>query len=315
MARPAFDPRRFVLASAAGVAALAVITGVVGLLESSLAIPDASAVYLLAVVGIAVAFGTTPAVATAIGAFLLYDYFYTEPRYTLTVRDPGEWLNVLLLLVVGTVVGRLAGRQRARADAALAREREARALFNVSFALAEGHDTSVALPTISLKSCAERRARRVRGSPSARPWRRIPTPAPDRSPIRQPSTPSCWRRPGPCAGRVGAGARRRPRIQERAHRRRGCVQGVDHDREPNVRCPMGHPSETARRPGSRRHPGSGRCRRPDRRRARAGTAASRRDSGRDLTSERGPQIGVAVLDLSPTTSGPRWHRSVRRPEP
>ncbi len=148
MARPAFDPRRFVLASAAGVAALAVITGVVGLLESSLAIPDASAVYLLAVVGIAVAFGTTPAVVTAIGAFLLYDYFFTDPRYTLTVRDPGEWLNVLLLLVVGTVVGRLAGRQRARADAALAREREARALFNVSFALAEGHDTSVALPTI-----------------------------------------------------------------------------------------------------------------------------------------------------------------------
>lgn len=148
MARPEIDPRRIAVAFVAVVGALAVITGVVGLLESSLAIPDASAVYLLAVVGIAVAFGTTPAVLTAIGAFLLYDYFFTDPRYTLNVRDPGEWLNILLLLVVGTVVGRLAGRQRARADAALAREREARALFNVSFALAEGRDMADAFPTI-----------------------------------------------------------------------------------------------------------------------------------------------------------------------
>jgi two-component system sensor histidine kinase KdpD len=129
-------------------AALAVITGVVGVLESSLAIPNASAVYLLAVVGIAVAFGTTPAVVTAIGAFLLYDWFFIDPRYTLTVRDPGEWLNVLLLLLVGTVVGRLAGSQRARADAAREREREARALFNISFALAEHHDRTDALQTI-----------------------------------------------------------------------------------------------------------------------------------------------------------------------
>ncbi len=148
MTRPEVDLRRIVAAAAAVVAALAATTGVVGLLEGSLAIPDASSAYLLAVVGVAVAFGTTPAIGTAIGAFLLYDYLFTDPRYTFTVRDPGEWLNVLLLLLVGTVVGRLAGRQRARADAALAREREARALFNVSFALAEHHDRTEALQAI-----------------------------------------------------------------------------------------------------------------------------------------------------------------------
>ena len=148
MTRPELDFRRIAIATAAVIGALTVMTAVVNLLEGSLAIPDASAAYLLAVVVIAVAVGTTPAVVTAIGAFLLYDYLFTEPRYTLTVRDPGEWLNVLLLLIVGTVVGRLAGLQRARADAALARAREARALFNVSFALAERHDTADALPTI-----------------------------------------------------------------------------------------------------------------------------------------------------------------------
>ena len=155
------EPRRILTSTVAVAASLAVMTGVVGLLESWLSIPDASAVYLLAVVGVAVVVGTTPAVATAIGAFLLYDYLFTEPRFTLTVRDPGEWLNVLLLLVVGTVVGRLAGRQRARAEAALAREREARALFNVSFALAEQRDIADALPRIVEILRAESRMSRV----------------------------------------------------------------------------------------------------------------------------------------------------------
>ena len=60
--------------------------------------------------------GTGPAVATAIGSFLAYDYLFIEPLHTLTVRDPAEWLNLILLLVVGIVVGRLAGRERDRAN-------------------------------------------------------------------------------------------------------------------------------------------------------------------------------------------------------
>ena len=47
--------------------ALALTTLAVGVLEDRLHIPDASATYLLAVVAIAVAFGTPAAVATAIG--------------------------------------------------------------------------------------------------------------------------------------------------------------------------------------------------------------------------------------------------------
>jgi two-component system sensor histidine kinase KdpD len=148
MTRPTFDLRRMATEAVAVVATLAVITWVIGGLEDRLSIPNASAVYLIAVVVVAVAFGTTPALVTAIGAFLLYDWFFTDPRYTFTVREPGEWLTVLLLLLVGTVVGRLAGQQRARADAALAREREARALFNISFALAEHQGMANALQAI-----------------------------------------------------------------------------------------------------------------------------------------------------------------------
>ena len=93
-------------------AALAGVSVVVAVLEGPGGVPNASATYLLAVVVVAVAAGTTPAIVTAIGSFLLYDFLFVEPFYTLTVRDPTEWLNLLLLLVLGTVVGRLAGEQR-----------------------------------------------------------------------------------------------------------------------------------------------------------------------------------------------------------
>jgi two-component system sensor histidine kinase KdpD len=85
------------------------------------------------------------AVLGAVGAFLLANYLFTPPVHTLTVLDPKEWLNLLLLLVVGVVVGQLAGRQRGRAETAELREREARGLFQVSRALATAADTGLAM--------------------------------------------------------------------------------------------------------------------------------------------------------------------------
>jgi two-component system sensor histidine kinase KdpD len=126
---------------------LVVGTLVVALLEQG-GVEDASTAYLLVVVLVAVLAGTWPAIATAVGAFLIYDILFIEPRFTVTVADPKEWLNLLLLLVVGIVVGRLAGEERARAETAVAREREARALFDVSFALSSSHDTRSALDAV-----------------------------------------------------------------------------------------------------------------------------------------------------------------------
>jgi two-component system, OmpR family, sensor histidine kinase KdpD len=133
---------------------------VIGALEAY-GLDDASPAYLLAVVAVAVLRGTGPAVATAVGAFLVYDFFYIEPYYTFTVHNPAEWLNLLLLLVIGIVVGRLAGRERDRAIAAIEGEREASAMFNISFTLASGRDTSSALGPIARIVGAEARSSRV----------------------------------------------------------------------------------------------------------------------------------------------------------
>lgn len=125
-----------------------VLTLLVAVLEDTFGVPNASAAYLLAVVAAAALIGTGSAIVAAVGGFLAYDYFFIEPLHTLTVQDPGEWLNLVLLLVVGVVVGQLAGLQRQRAQAAVAGQREALALFRISRALATSGDTPGALPQI-----------------------------------------------------------------------------------------------------------------------------------------------------------------------
>jgi two-component system sensor histidine kinase KdpD len=136
---------RLVRGTAGLAVSLALATVLVSFLEQVAGITNASSAYLLAVVALAVRFGTAEAVLGAFGAFLLANYLFTQPVHTLTVLDPKEWLNLLLLLVVGVVVGQLAGRQRVRAETAELREREARGLFQVSRSLASAAETGQAM--------------------------------------------------------------------------------------------------------------------------------------------------------------------------
>src|SRR3954449_806879 len=121
---------------AVAVPTVAVATIVVGLLQDVLGVPNPSAVYLVAVVATAIVSGTAGGIATAVASFVLYNFLFTEPRYTLSMHEPGVWLSVVLLLFVGIVVGQLAALQRDRAELASRREHEARLLISVSRALA-----------------------------------------------------------------------------------------------------------------------------------------------------------------------------------
>jgi two-component system sensor histidine kinase KdpD len=146
---PRVDRRQLIRSLLAAIGSLLAASLVVGGLESYVQVPNASIVYLAAVVATALVGGTWGAIAAAVASFLLYDFFFTEPYHTFTVRDPEEWLSVILLLFVGIVVGQLVAIQRTRADEARSREREAYALFQVSRALATRTSTSAVLPAIA----------------------------------------------------------------------------------------------------------------------------------------------------------------------
>jgi two-component system sensor histidine kinase KdpD len=132
----------------AGVA-LGAATVAVAILQDGLGVPNPSALYLVAVVSTAITSGTWGAVITSVASFLLYNFLFVEPRYALTVAQPRELVNLVILLFVGIVVGRLTALQRLRGDEAIAREREARSLFRVSRELATRASTASVLPTIA----------------------------------------------------------------------------------------------------------------------------------------------------------------------
>jgi two-component system sensor histidine kinase KdpD len=131
-----WSPARVGRVVAVVAASLAAATAATAALESWVGIDNASVVYIVAVAGTAILAGTPGAIATSIGAFVLYDFFFVDPRYTLAIQEPQEWLNVVLLLFVAILVGQLAAAQRRQTETAREREHEARALFRVSRALA-----------------------------------------------------------------------------------------------------------------------------------------------------------------------------------
>jgi two-component system sensor histidine kinase KdpD len=121
----------------------------VRVLEGEAGVPNASAVYLAAVVSTAFVAGWWGAIVASVAAFLLYDYLFVVPLYAFTVADPGEWLNLVVLLFIGILVGQLVALQRSRTEIARAREHEARALFRVGRELATRKSTPAMLPTIA----------------------------------------------------------------------------------------------------------------------------------------------------------------------
>ena len=109
---------------------------------------SAFVVYILAVAAAALVGGRVAVLLAALASFLLYDFFFVTPRLELTVAAPGEWLNLVLLLAVGLLVGQMAALLRIREETAVAREHEARALFSVSRELATRPSTVEVLPRI-----------------------------------------------------------------------------------------------------------------------------------------------------------------------
>ncbi|HEY8871292.1 MAG TPA: DUF4118 domain-containing protein, partial [Candidatus Limnocylindrales bacterium] len=143
------NPRDVARLLAVALPSLAMATLAVAVLQEFVGVPNASAVYLAAVVATAFVAGTWGAIVAAVASFLLYDFLFILPLYTFAVADPGEWLNLVLLLFIGIVVGQLVAIQRSRTEVATAREREARALFQVSRELATRESTPAVLPKVA----------------------------------------------------------------------------------------------------------------------------------------------------------------------
>lgn len=94
-----------------------------------------SMVLLAGVLVSAVALGSGPGYFGALLAFLLYNYYLSEPRFTLVMARPEDYLVLFVFLGVAVLTGALAGRLRDEAQRNQLRARATTALFEASRSL------------------------------------------------------------------------------------------------------------------------------------------------------------------------------------
>lgn len=128
-----------VLVAAASVV-VAVTVGVVA--EHITPFPNLSMLFLLAVLISAIHYGMWTAVISSVLSFFAYNFFFIDPRYTLTIAQPHEFLSLLTFLAVAVLTGGLTGRLHEQAVAMRLRADATQSLYEFSrkLSVAKGLD-------------------------------------------------------------------------------------------------------------------------------------------------------------------------------
>ncbi len=133
---------------AVAVLGVGVMTVLIRVVPGADRVGNVSILYLLVVLLTALRFGGGPAIVASVLAFLAIDWNFVDPRHTLTVHDPAEWIALVMFLIIATVTGHLTATARRQADEARVLAREAAALAQVEAraqALAEADRLKTAL--------------------------------------------------------------------------------------------------------------------------------------------------------------------------
>lgn len=89
-------------------------------------------IFLLVVALVAMRLGSGPAILAAFAGVALFDFFFVEPRFSMTVADGQYLITFVVMLAVALVIGQLAARLREKALLAARREDEMRALYGMA---------------------------------------------------------------------------------------------------------------------------------------------------------------------------------------
>jgi two-component system sensor histidine kinase KdpD len=114
--------------------ALAIIAGVA--LDQTLDVRNLALVFLMAVLAAAVRGGLGPGLYASLLGALSFNFFFLEPRYTFTVRDPESVIALMFFLGVAVVASNLTAAVQRQAAAARQRARTTEDLYLFSKKLA-----------------------------------------------------------------------------------------------------------------------------------------------------------------------------------
>ncbi|RWF14515.1 MAG: sensor histidine kinase KdpD, partial [Mesorhizobium sp.] len=123
-------PYLFATAFVAGAVAVSSV------LDQFLDVRNLAIVLLLSVLTSAVTFGLWPALYACFLSALAFNYFFLEPRYTLTIREPESIVAFAVFLVVAVIASNLTARVQRQAVAARSRARATQDIYSFSKKLA-----------------------------------------------------------------------------------------------------------------------------------------------------------------------------------
>ncbi|MGZ5582111.1 MAG: DUF4118 domain-containing protein [Usitatibacter sp.] len=98
--------------------------------------------YMLTVLLVGVQWGRGPAILAAVLNVVAFDFFFVPPRFSFIPTDIQYLLTFAVMLMVGSIIGQLAGSIRFQARVASHRERRARTLYEFARDLAQLRTTS-----------------------------------------------------------------------------------------------------------------------------------------------------------------------------
>ncbi len=139
----ALSLRRRVQGAVLAAVALPLLTLVLWQLDPELSLPSDLLLYLAVVIGVALIGGLWPALATAVAASLLINYYFTPPRHTFTIADRNNAFALLFFVAVAALVSVLVERVVRRTTEAGRAQAEAAILAGLAGGILRG-ETSIA---------------------------------------------------------------------------------------------------------------------------------------------------------------------------
>ncbi|MFI9415222.1 ATP-binding protein [Nocardia gamkensis] len=109
-------------------------------LDDVLDLGGISAVFVAGVVAVALLGGVVPASLSALLSGVLLNWFFTPPRYSLTIAEPNNFMTVVVLLIVAVAVAALVDLAAKRTRQARKASRQAELLTMFSGAILHGAD-------------------------------------------------------------------------------------------------------------------------------------------------------------------------------
>jgi K+-sensing histidine kinase KdpD len=149
------SPRRQAWSAAATIVGLTALTAVLEAYRGDVSLAIVFLVYLAAVVALSAAGGPLVGVSTAIIAFLVVNFFFTEPLHTLDVADPERLAELIIFLAVAGTVATLVDTANRRREVIEVRTAEAEALattndLRTALLRAVSHDLRTPLTTAKM---------------------------------------------------------------------------------------------------------------------------------------------------------------------